>query len=162
MKFWLLAAFAALSVPAASACRVAPADAALAETVTARTAGVQGPVGAWQTGASPHGGPAAADPAPPHVAGEVAGRPRELATRREQDAVLERADQLMARLEQAVAERRLSQARANRWRSELHTVRRDVQQAARRQGVVSAAEQAGYDRVLAGVERGLGDLRAPR
>ncbi|MFC5847961.1 hypothetical protein [Deinococcus petrolearius] len=78
-----------------------------------------------------------------------------------QAAVLERVDQLMARLEQAVTERRLSQARANRWRSALHTVRRDVQQDARRQGFLGLADLATYDRTLAGVERDLGGHDAP-
>lgn len=157
MKPWLLAAFAALSVSTASACWAATADVAPAG-LAARTVGVQGAEGAGQTGASPSGGPAAADPALPRAAGEVAGRPRELGTRHDQDAVLGRADQLMARLEQAVAERRLSQARANRWRSELHTLRRGVEQASRRPGVVSAAELMGYGQTLAGIEQGLGEL----
>jgi hypothetical protein len=78
--------------------------------------------------------------------------------RRDQAAVLAHTDRLLERLEQAVAERRLSQARANRWRSALHTVRRGVQQDARRRGFVGSAELEGYGRTLAGVEQELGRL----
>lgn len=180
MKPWLLAAFVALNVSTASAaCQPGPA-------VLDQAAGRLDE--ALQTLAHRTGCPVTVDPellrgrqapavqgvfTPPQAlvatlrGSGLEGRPGDqglTVDRRDQDAVLGRAARLMDRLEQAVAGRRLSQARANRWRSALHGVSRGVQHDARRQGFVSAAELASYRRALGEVEQGLDeqDLAAGR